>query len=148
MRYLGSAAALAVASFLLGVLLCAVYDLFRVFRLRHKINYILLFFSDLAYSAIVSLSMLLLFFNLTYGRVRVYAFVIIVLGFLAWRFTVSRLAMSLCMRLFDFTAKVLNSSKMRVKRFIKRLSRRIYTAFYCRATVYRFRRGYWKGSLK
>ncbi len=148
MKYLGSSFALVVASFVLGAVLCAVYDLFRVFRLRRKTNAVLLFVSDIVYSAIVSLSLLLLYFNFTYGRVRVYAFAVVLLGFLAWRFTVSRLAINLCLRFMDFAARVLNSSKMRIVRFLKRTLRRIYTDFYCRFTIKSSRNGFRKGSKK
>ena len=148
MRYLGSSVALSVASLVLGAFLCAVYDVFRVFRLRRKANPAVLFVSDALYSSIVSLSLLLLYFNFTYGRVRVYAFVIALLGFLAWRFTVSRLAIGLCMKLIDLALSNLNSLKMRAVRIIKRASRRIYTDYYCRATVKRSKYGFRKGSSK
>ncbi len=148
MPFLGSPFALSVASFILGAFLCAVYDAFRIFRLRRRFNSAVLFFSDIIYSLIVSLSLLLLYFNFTYGRVRVYAFVIALLGFLAWRFTVSRLVISLVMRFIDFAVRVLDSLKMRVFGLIKRTSRRIYTAFYCRTTVKGSKHGFRKGSLK
>ena len=144
MRFLGSSFALVVASFVLGAWLCVVYDFFRVFRIRRKPNFLLLFVSDFVYSLIVSLSVLLLYFNFTYGRVRVYAFAVLLLGFLVWRLTFSRLTMSLVVRLMDFTVKVLNLSKMRIVRLVKRISRRIYTDCYCRKAV----KGFRKGSLK
>ena len=148
MPFLGSTFALSAASFVLGAFLCAVYDVFRIFRLRREFNSAVLFVSDVVYSLIASLSFLILYFNFTYGRVRVYAFVISLLGFLAWRFTVSRFVISLVMRLVDFSLRVLNSSKMRVFALLKRVSRCVYTAFYCRDTVKKSRCGFRKGSLK
>lgn len=128
---------LALWSVLLGAFLCAVYDVFRLFRLRGKQNAVVLFVCDLAFCIISAVCMLILFFNLSYGKMRGYAFVFVILGFLIWRFTVSRLVMSLMLRLVKMVSRVLNSIKMRVICIIKRIMRRIYTSCYCKRNIKR-----------
>lgn len=134
--------ALALWSVAVGAFICAVYDLFRIFRLRRRQNAIVLFLCDLLFCAIATVCMLVLFFNLSYGRVRAYAFVFAFFGFLAWRFTVSRAVISLCLRLVSCAERLLHLIKMRLMSLFMRLSRKIYTAFYCKITVKKARRGF------
>lgn len=118
-------------SLVAGAFLCAVYDLFRITRLRRRQNAVLLFVCDFAFCMVATCVMLLLFFNLSYGRVRGYAFAFAVIGFLTWRFTVSRLVIKLILLALNAAERLLNSVKMRVRRVVLRLMRRIYTACYC-----------------
>ena len=127
--------ALAAWAFVLGAFLCAVYDVFRLFRLNRKQNAILLFFSDILFCVFSTVCLLILFFNLSYGRVRFYALAITFIGFLVWRFTVSRLVMMLINKLLGRIKKLLTSIKMRISVKLKRLSRRIYTKNYCKKAV-------------
>ncbi len=127
--------ALAVWSLIVGAFLCAVYDIFRLFRLCRRQNALLLFFCDLLFCLFATVCLLLLFFNLSYGRMRLYAFALSVAGFLIWRFTVSRFVMSLLLKLIKRAEKILNSIKMRVIAKGKRISRRIYTKRYCKNAV-------------
>ena len=128
-------------SLALGGFLCAVYDIFRLFRLERKPNAVLVFFEDLVYCVFSALCILILFFNLSYGRMRGYAFIFILLGFLLWRFTVSRLVMPLMQKLIMLLKKLLNSLKMRFLAFLKRRLRRLYTRHYCKKTVSRTKCG-------
>ena len=118
-----------------GAFLCAVYDVFRIFRLRKSQNGILLFISDVVFCIIASCSMTVLFFNLSYGKMRAYAFAFAIVGFLIWRVTVSRVAILLLNKLIDRFEKLLNSIITRVTFIIKRISRRIYTSIYCNKAV-------------
>ncbi|MBO5869281.1 MAG: spore cortex biosynthesis protein YabQ [Clostridia bacterium] len=127
--------ALAFWSVVVGAFLCAVYDVFRLFRLRRKQNGVLLFVCDFAFCLISAIVMLVLFFNLSYGRMRAYAFVFALIGFLIWRMTASRLVMSLMYKIITATCKVLNLIKMRVCVIVKHILRRIYTIRYCNKTV-------------
>lgn len=127
--------ALALWSVALGAFLCAVYDVFRLFRILKKQNAVVLFICDVAFCIISAVCMMIMFFNLSYGRMRAYAFVFALAGFLIWRFTVSRAVMSLMKRLVTAVYNLLNSAKMRVKRFIKRISHRIYTIYYCKKNI-------------
>ncbi len=129
--------ALAVWSLIVGVFLCTVYDLFRLFGFRRRQSRILLFVSDLVFCLIATASMLLLFFNLSYGRMRAYAFVLVIVGFLIWRFTVGRVLFSAMQRLLTVAEGLLNSLKIRAKHCFAVLVRWIYTKSYCKANPYR-----------
>lgn len=126
---------LALWSVILGAFLCSVYDIFRLFRLRKRQNNAILFINDILFCLIATLCFMLLFFNLSYGRMRAYAFVLAAIGFLIWRFTVSYIVMTVMQRLFDFVSRCLNSAKMRVGKALALLARRIYTRFYCRRSI-------------
>lgn len=126
---------LALWSLAVGAFLCVVYDLFRITRLRHKQNAVVLFISDFVYCIIAAITMTVLFFNLSYGRMRAYAFAFAIIGFLVWRVTVSRLAITLLNKLIDRIEKLLNSIIMRVSVVITRIARRIYTSVYCNTAV-------------
>ncbi|MBQ3230010.1 MAG: spore cortex biosynthesis protein YabQ [Clostridia bacterium] len=125
---------LALWSVALGAVLCAVYDIFRLFRLRKKQNAVLLFVCDVAFCVIAAVSVLLLFFNLSFGRMRAYSFVLIAVGFAAWRLTVSRFVIAMMQKLIAFTERLINSIITRAKAKLKLVARKIYTKHYCKKT--------------
>ena len=122
--------------------LCGVYDVFRVFRLRRTQRGIVLFVCDFAFCMVATIAMLLLFFNLSYGKARAYGFLFALLGFLLWRFTVSKIYMALILKIIVLTEKLLTSIKMRVLAVALRLARRTYTEIYCRSLVNKSRKGF------
>lgn len=134
--------AVALWAFALGCFLCLVYDVLRIFRSGRNQNPILLFLLDAVFCLFASASFSVLFFNLSFGRMRGYAFVFGGLGFIAWRFTVSRLFMMLMLKFRDMLLGFLNSVKFGVMRLCKGLFRRVYTKVYCRKAVIRARRGF------
>lgn len=138
--------ALALWAFVCGGFLCAVYDIFRIIRFNRKSNALIVFFGDILFCIIAALTMLILFFNLSFGSPRVYAFVFAFLGFLAWRFTLSRILMAVMDKLDRLVRRMLRSIKMRVSALYQRLYRRLYTRLYCRKTLAQAKKGF--GILK
>jgi spore cortex biosynthesis protein YabQ len=118
-----------------GAFLCAVYDVFRVGRLRHDQNAWLLFFNDILFCVISACTMMLLFFNLSYGKIRGYAVVFSLAGFLVWRATVSRFLIFILNRALDAAEEFLKLTMTRMSFVARRISRRIYTYFYCKKAV-------------
>ena len=90
---------LAFWSLLLGVFLGFCYEFFRFAHRLHPKAVWLIFLEDLLFSGICLLGMLLLFFNLSYGRMRLYAFVGVPAGFILWYVTLGRLFRVLCFRI-------------------------------------------------
>ena len=84
---------LALWSAVLGVALCIVYDVFRFFRIGFLRGNVGIFICDIAFCMFATAGMLVLFFNLTNGRIREYAFLFVIFGFLLWRFTAGRVLM-------------------------------------------------------
>lgn len=78
-------------SVLTGCLLGAIYEPFRLLHRLHARLTWLIFIEDLLYSLCCTVAMLLLFFNLSYGRMRMYAFFGVLFGFLLWYCTVGKL---------------------------------------------------------
>lgn len=126
---------LAFWSLIAGMLICVIYDLFRITRLRREQNKIVLFFLDLAFCLVSTCVMLVLFFNLSFGRMRIYAVAFALVGFSVWRITVSRPVIALLISLLDFLERVLNSLKMRIASSFRKASRFIYTVYYCKTAV-------------
>lgn len=91
---------LALWSLLLGVFLGFCYEFFRFAHRLHPRSVWLIFLEDLLFSGICLCGMLLLFFNLSYGRMRLYAFVGVPMGFILWYFTLGRLFRLACLHLF------------------------------------------------
>ncbi len=137
---------LAVWSFVCGVLLCGIYDIFCVSRLIKKQKALILFINDFLFCIIAALVMLILFFNLSFGEPRMYAFLFAFLGFTLWRYTVSRFYIWLIRRAVEFMSNLLNSIKMRIIALVKRALRLIYSGFYCRQTIENSKKGF--GLLK
>ncbi len=90
---------LALWSLLLGVFLGFCYEFFRFAHRLHPRAVWLIFLEDLLFSGICLCGMLLLFFNLSFGRMRLYAFIGVPVGFVLWYFTLGRLFRLVCMRL-------------------------------------------------
>ncbi len=137
---------LAVWSFVCGVLLCGIYDIFCVSRLIKKQKALILFINDFLFCIIAALVMLILFFNLSFGEPRMYAFLFALLGFTLWRYTVSRFYIWLIRRVVEFMSNLLNLIKMRIIGLVKRALRLIYSGIYCRRTIENSKKGF--GLLK
>lgn len=112
-----------------------VYDVFRLARLIRRQRAYALFVSDFLFCIVSSVCMMILFFNLSYGRMRGYAFLFTIVGFLVWRASVSRLFISFMRSVVAAVNGLLNSAKMRIGLAIKKQMRRIYTANYCKRNI-------------
>ncbi len=90
---------LALWSLLLGAFLGFVYEFFRIFHRLHPRTAWLICIEDLLFACICSVCMMLLFFNLSFGRMRFFAFPGLILGFVIWYFTLGRLFRRICLGL-------------------------------------------------
>lgn len=90
---------LALWSLLTGLLLGFIYEFFRILHHLHPRAKCLLFAEDLLFCLLCTVSLLLLFFNLSFGRMRLYAFVGCAIGFAVWYFTLGKLFRKLLFRL-------------------------------------------------
>lgn len=130
---------LALWSLLCGGFLGAVYDVFRSGR---RAGRAWLFVSDLAFSVICTVTMLLLFFNLSFGRMRAYSFLLVLVGFLLWRASFGKLFFPLLCRVRracrDLVRRILSAAK---RKFCLAL-RFLYTKKYCRNKLLLAKHGY------
>ncbi len=124
---------LALWSAVLGVALCIVYDVFRFFRIGFLRGSVGTFICDIAFCMFATAGMLVLFFNLTNGRIREYAFLFVIFGFLLWRFTAGRVLM------LAATAAA-GAARALVSKAVLSVRARIYTRIYCKRALRRLRR--------
>lgn len=87
---------LALWSVILGAFFGFVYEFFRLSHRMHPRTTWLICIEDLLFALICSAGMMLLFFNLSFGRMRFYAFPGVVLGFVVWYYTLGRLFRRVC----------------------------------------------------
>ena len=132
---------LAVWSLVIGAVLCAFYDILRAFRLVGRTRALTLFVLDFSFCLISALLMLVMFYNLTFGRIRAYAFVFMLVGFLIWRFTVGKVFISIVWRIILFVKGILSSVKTRIVAVWQIVARYIHTKSYCRVYIKRIKRG-------
>lgn len=129
-------------SFLSGMFLCLTYDFFRAFRLKRKPCRLRLFISDFVFCLISTTVMLVVSFNFSYGRLRVYSVVLALMGFLLWRYTVGKLFVALIGRAIDFLAGLGNRIKLYCKAVSIKIIKTIRTKNYCRRMVKKSKAGF------
>ena len=92
---------LALWSVILGAVCGLVYEFFRLLHRLHPRAHWLILLEDLSFGLICTAGMMLLFFNLSFGRMRFYAFPGVLLGFVLWYFTLGRAFRQVCLRIFN-----------------------------------------------
>lgn len=87
-------------SVLAGIALGFLYEFFRLLHRLHARSVLLLFLDDLLFCLCCTCALSLLFFNLSYGRMRLYAFAGFSAGFAIWYFTCGALFRKALSRLY------------------------------------------------
>ena len=109
-----------VLSFLIGMMLGAVYDVFRIRRKATRkadkkwLDLILTLFEDVVFCTFAAVSMILANYKLYFGIPRWYAYAACALGFFVWQKTVGRLIMKLSDKIIDLIAKALSLVKRKI----------------------------------
>lgn len=78
-------------SVIAGIALGFLYEFFRLLHRLHQRALWLIFIDDLLFCMCGTCALALLFFNLSYGQMRLYAFVCVAVGFAVWYFTLGTL---------------------------------------------------------
>lgn len=132
---------LAFWSLILGFFLGFVCDLVRLAFYRGRVKAYFRFLIDLLFTLFCSLAFMLLFFNLSYGIMRAYAFVIAAVGFWLWRITLGRLYK----KAYVFVDGILNVARIlfrKMRMFVEVQGYRVHTRIYCKISVTRAAVGY------
>ena len=82
-------------SMILGAFFGVFYDIFRASRMVKQASYVVVFIQDIIYFLIISFITFLFFLSITYGQIRFYILLGILLGFLLYLFTISPLFLKL-----------------------------------------------------
>jgi spore cortex biosynthesis protein YabQ len=111
-----------VFSFLIGVILGAIYDVLRIRRKatrragKRRLDFVLTVFEDAVFCLFATVSMILVTYKLYFGIPRWYAYVSCVLGFFLWQKTVGRLIMKLSDKIIDLISRLLSLIKRKLVR--------------------------------
>ncbi len=109
-----------VLSFLVGIFLGALYDVFRIRRKalralgRRLLDFILTLFEDIAFCTFAAVCLILVSYKTYFGIPRWYSYVSAAMGFFLWQRTVGRLVMSLSDRMIALISAVLSFIKRRL----------------------------------
>ncbi|HAN21117.1 MAG: hypothetical protein A2Y15_02815 [Clostridiales bacterium GWF2_36_10] len=115
------------ASIVNGVFLGLVYDLFRISRMFFLKNRVVIFFEDLLFCLICSLSFILIFYNYSNGKMRAFAFLGGIGGFCAYYFTLGKFTKSVCERIYSIISPRFIKLKNIIKQYLYQKSKQIYT---------------------
>ncbi|MBR0465987.1 MAG: spore cortex biosynthesis protein YabQ [Clostridia bacterium] len=92
----------------LGGIFCLCYDFLRAFRYCFRSKTLFYFFSDLLFFALSGVVTFLLLLALTYGEIRGYVILGILLGFVLFRIIFSKITLWLFIKLWSFILKLLS----------------------------------------
>ncbi|MBQ7779893.1 MAG: spore cortex biosynthesis protein YabQ [Clostridia bacterium] len=124
-----------VCTFILGIMLGAIYDVFRIRRKatrkaqKKRIDFVLTLFEDIVFCLFATVTMILATYKLYFGIPRWYAYVSCALGFFLWQKTVGRLIMKLSDQIIDLIVRALFFVKRKLVKpvwsSIKKLTKKI-----------------------
>lgn len=115
------------ASLIVGVLVGALYDLFRIGRVVFGGGRLKLFFEDVLFSVMSALVFAVFTFNATMGVIRMFAAFGALLGFFAYRFSLGLFTVSLTKAVKALVRPYVVKAKTLVKRRIKAFCSLCYT---------------------
>ncbi len=128
-----------VFSFFIGIILGAIYDVFRIRRKaarkagKRRLDFVLTLFEDVVFCLFASVCMILATYKLYFGIPRWYAYASLALGFFLWQKTVGRLVMKLSDKIIDLISRAFSFVKRRavkpVLSRIKKLTKKITAKF-------------------
>jgi len=90
----------------LGILLCAVYDVFRIIRIAFGARHIAVFVEDLIFSLIALILTFVFVITFNNGEVRFFVLIGELLGFTIYYFTVGRAVMKLSKAIINLIKKL------------------------------------------
>ena len=111
-----------VCTFILGIMLGAIYDVFRIRRKAARkagkrwLDFVLTLFEDVVFCLFATVCMILATYKLYFGIPRWYAYVSCALGFFLWQKTVGRLTMKLSDKIIDLIARAFPFIKRKLLR--------------------------------
>ena len=140
-------------SLLLGVLLCIVFDFFRVLRLIGLNGKISVFIEDMLFFIIAALSIFVFYMKITDGKFRLIVPISALLGFIIYRLTIGKLLffcikniVNLIIKFFNFVYKNIT---LKVFRFIRKSVKKITqpVAEFFKKNVYKNIKNFFKNLL-
>lgn len=106
-----------------GAAFCLLYDLLRIFRKSFRPPFAVDFFLDIAYWILCAFATFSVFLVFSSGQVRWYILFGLFVGFLAFRFTVSRLLIAVSFRLIRIFKKIFSAINRRINKLFSIIGR-------------------------
>ncbi len=109
-----------VFSFLIGIMLGAIYEIFRIRRKaarkagKYRLDLVLTVFEDIIFCLFASVCLILVTYKLYFGIPRWYSYAACALGFFLWQKTVGRLIMKLSDKIIDLISRALSFIKRKL----------------------------------
>lgn len=109
-----------VCSFIIGIMLGAVYEIFRIRRKasrragKKRLDFVLTLFEDVIFCLFASVCLILATYKLYFGIPRWYSYGACALGFFLWQKTVGRLVMKLSDKIIDLIIRGLSFVKRKL----------------------------------
>ncbi|MBQ8255295.1 MAG: spore cortex biosynthesis protein YabQ [Clostridia bacterium] len=109
-----------VCTFLIGIALGAIYDVFRIRRKaarranKMRLDLVLTVFEDIVFCLFATVCMILATYKLHFGIPRWYAYVSCALGFFFWQKTLGQLVMKLSDKIIDLVSRALSLIKRKL----------------------------------
>ncbi len=117
-------------SILLGVVLGAVYGVFKILRLAFCRGKIFVFAFDFVYMLIFSLSIFYFSLAFLYGYIRIYIYIGSAAGFLIYRLTIGMLFSKIYGPIIDFCRKISSKIRIYLKKFAKKVLKITHNILY------------------
>ncbi len=109
-------------SIVTGIGFSVLYDVFKVGRLCSRPGTFVVALGDFLYFVICTLVTFCLLMLRTLGQPRVYVFIAFIIGFLIWRFTLSRLFLLVLKRIFGLCSLIFSLVHRAFRRFFARIA--------------------------
>lgn len=113
-------------SILIGFLLCFIFDIFKILRLSIKHYYALIFLEDIMFfiiSAVITYSFMV---NVSFGQIRVFIITGELIGFILYRFLISKLVISTFLFIINISKAIV---KFIFKKFFAPIGKIMYKLF-------------------
>ena len=115
-----------VCSFFLGSLLCVFYDVIKAFRLSSGSKTTAVFAADIIFSFVAAIITFLFLLSTTNGEIRGYVLFLEALGFLIFRFTLSKFLLKILIKLsglflraVNYVSEFLFKSSLKIEKYSK-----------------------------
>lgn len=93
-------------SLILGAMYCALYDILRALRKHGRNSYFAVFFEDITFWLIAAFGTFIFLLSRTSGEIRGYVIAGHLIGFVIFRFTLSRFTFKIFCAVFKFLKKI------------------------------------------
>ena len=105
-----------------GVGISILFDTFRVLRKSVKTSNIITYIEDFIFWIIVGIFLIWEIFTISYGELRSYIFIGLLLGIFVYMITISKYFIKINVKILDYVKKIIKKVILLIKKFLKLFS--------------------------